>query len=263
MTLTSREKKTLVVGAIIAALVLLIAYVLVPVGRAWVQLGSVLGPKLQYVQRVQERAQEQNALLARREVLVGRLGSVLGPEAAPPEEKSEKPKARAARPAGTERKPATEEESSKRLETPSEVKPTGSKESPDKSEAGPEKPDKPKMPQDKPKTEEAKPAKPAAPKSGISLAAHLERIAKKSGIKINKVTPRKPSACWKGNRYFKAVGLQVGFQTKIQSLIKLLHALEKGERLVRVEQVGFSRDLKKGQNIRVSLQVVGYESVAR
>ena len=263
MTLTSKEKKTLVVGAVIAGLTILIAYVLVPLGRTWAQLGSVLGPKIQYVERLRERAQEQNALLAQREELVGKIGSVLGPEAAPPEEKSEKPEARPARPAGTERKPATEEEISKKPETPSDAKAAGPKEISDKSEAGPEKPDTSEMPEEKPKAEEAKAAKPAAPPSGISLATHLERIAKKSGVKIKKVTQRKPSACWKGNRYFKAVGLQIGFEANIQSLIKLLHALEKGARLVRVEQAEFRRDLKKGQNIRVTLYVVGYESVAR
>jgi len=278
LTLTSREKKALIVGAAIAAGVILIAYVLVPVGRAWVQLGSVLGPKLQYVERLRERAQEQNALLARRDALVGRLGSVLGPEAAPAlgarEEKSERPPV----PAGAER--PSDVAPPQDAERPSDAKPAeplsgepslpgqaGKPESPGKSAAEPETPDTSKDtlqggPEDKSKPEEKEAPKPTDWPSGISLATHLERIAKKSGVKVSKVTPTKPSAYWKGNGYFKAVGLQVGFETNIQSLIKFLHALEKGERLVRVEQARIGRELK-GQKITVSLEVVGYESVER
>ena len=114
---------------------------------------------------------------------------------------------------------------------------------------------------DEPKLEKAK-TKDTAP-TGISVATHLERLAKKSGVKLNKVTPRKPSRRCKGDKHIGPVGLTIGFEANIQSLIKLLHALEKGERLVRVEQAEFRRDLKKPQNIQVTLHVVGYELGAR
>jgi hypothetical protein len=264
LTLTSREKKTLAIGAVIAGVVVLIAYVLVPAGSAWVQLGRVLGPKLQYVERLQERAEEQNALVARRDVLVARLGSVLGPEAAAPvqarEERSEKQQTRTPGSADAERssdaKPAEPP-----LGEPSS-KPEGSR----KLEAGPETPDTfedtlQEKPEDKSSTEEKESPKPTARPSGISFATHLERIAKKSGVKVNKVTPTKPAAYWKGNGYFKPVGLVVGFEANIQSLIKFLQALEKGERLVRLEQAQFRRDPARGQKITVTLNLVGYESV--
>jgi hypothetical protein len=49
----------------------------------------------------------------------------------------------------------------------------------------------------------------------------------------------------------------------MQNLIKLLYEIEKGERLVRVEEIRLRRDLKKGDNVATTIDVVGYEAAAR
>ena len=265
MNLTSKEKKTIVAGGVAAGLTLLIAYVIVPLMQEWGRLGDVLGPKLEYVQKLRERLRAQSALLARRDELSKKLGSVLGPEAYTPPKESEKPrsgKAGSKGPKGSEdSKQAANKDGPAKPESTHTAKAPEAKGEPGKPKPDQKKPNAKRPAKDEPKPEKAK-KKDTAP-TGISVATHLERLAKKSGVKLNKVTPRKPSRRCKGDKHIGPVGLTIGFEANIQSLIKLLHALEKGERLVRVEQAEFRRDLKKPQNIQVTLYVVGYELGAR
>ena len=201
MNATNREKRTILAGGVVAGLILLIAYVVLPLAREWQRLGDSLRPRLRYVEMLQQRARRQNALLARRNALVARVGWVLGQNAPSSRNKAKRPKTKA------------------------------------KGAADPE--------------------------SGISLAAHVERIAKQSSVSIKQITRGKPASRRKADKHFAPVGLQVRLEAHIQSVIKFLHALEKGERLVRAERVECRRDLKRGRTLKVTLHVVGYESVTK
>ncbi len=101
------------------------------------------------------------------------------------------------------------------------------------------------------------PPKPRAA-SALSLAAYLDQTTKKAGVKIKNIKPKKLTASQKDRKYFRASTVQVTFDTKLQSLLKLLHALEKGERLIRIEDINLRRDLKKGDTVSVTLDIVGY-----
>ena len=327
MNLTSRDRKAVGIGGIIAGAILVIAYLVVPLSRIWFRRGTELGPKLAYVDRLRERVHEQDLLLQRREVLVRRLGSLLGPEASGVPAQLVVPSAVAAELAaageqdelakGEEEDAPTDEtavtaspestettvagEQEEPGESESDVAPadeavvTASPESTEAAVAGeqqePGESESDVAPADEavvaasPESTEAavageqeepggdsgveaaapEEAAPEAgrPSSGVSLAAHLERTAEKSGVKIERISPKRQSRGRRGTRHFNSVALQVRLESNVQNLIKLLHALEKGERFVRVEQIQLRRDLKKGDNMQVSLDIVGYEFVTR
>jgi hypothetical protein len=258
MNLTSRDRKAVVVGGIIAGLILVISYVVAPLARAWFRRGTELGPKLEYVDRLRERVHGQESLFDRREVLVRRLGSLLGQEAPVVRARSMEPIARveqaaAATPTASVAGPAG------RITEPTSTTPTariagsaaaGERENPVVSEVAVA------------STERAA-ASAGRPASGVSLAAHVERTAKKAGVKIERISPKRQSRARRGTRHFDSVALQVRIESDMQNLIKLLYGLEKGERFVRVEQMQLRRDLKKGDAMKVSLDVVGYEAAAR
>ena len=330
MNLTSRDRKAVVVGGIIAGLILVIAYAVAPLVRTWFQRGTELGPKLAYVDKLRERVHGQDSLLNRRDVLVRRLGSLLGPEASGVHEQPVVPTTGSAetaaadereKPAESEVEAASTEETAvtaspgaaesavageqdKPGGSEAEVVPgemaagaettgaaessvTGEQEKPGESETEVAATASPGLAetsvageQETPGeseaetalTEEAAATAAAAqrgaaevgrPSSGVSLAAHLERTAKKSGVKIKRISPKKQSRGRRGTRHFSSVALQIRIESDMQNLIKLLHALEKGERFVRIEQMQLRRDLKKGNNMEISLDIVGYEAVAR
>jgi len=360
MNLTSRDRKAVGIGGIIAGAILVIAYLVVPLSRIWFRRGTELGPKLAYVDRLRERVHEQDLLLQRREVLVRRLGSLLGPEAsgvpaqlvvpsavaaelaaageqdelakgeeedAPTDETAvtASPESTETTVAGEQEEPGNSEsdvapgeeaavtagpestevtvagEQEEPGESESDVAPadeavvTASPESTEAAVAGeqqePGESESDVAPADEavvaasPESTEAavageqeepggdsgveaaapEEAAPEAgrPSSGVSLAAHLERTAEKSGVKIERISPKRQSRGRRGTRHFNSVALQVRLESNVQNLIKLLHALEKGERFVRVEQIQLRRDLKKGDNMQVSLDIVGYEFVTR
>lgn len=218
------EKRAIIVGGAVTA-ILVIAFVIVPLMREWTRLGSILTPQRQHIEKVRDATREQSHLLGRRNELIGKLGSILGKE-------------EAAKPGG--KIPKGQPDTTLRKDAGAES--IGS----DKAEAG------------KPKTIDA----PDAP-SGISLAAYVERVAKKAGVVIARITASKPAMRKKRSRHFNPVGQRISCEAKIESLIKLLYALEKGERLVCVEHIELRCDSKKGQKIQVALHITGYESVVR
>ena len=267
MNLTSRDRKAVVVGGIIAGLILVISYVVAPLARVWFRRGTELRPKLEYVDRLRERVHGQESLFDRREVLVRRLGSLLGQEASAVRAQSVVPIQRttqptAATPTASAAGPAG------RVTEPTSATPTariavsvGVGQQDNHEQTGVE----------AASTQEAAgPAAPAertaaagTPSSVVSLAAHVERAAKKAGVKIERISPKRQSRARRGTRHFNSVALQVRLESDIQNLIKFLHALEKGERFLRVEQMQLRRDLKKGDVMKVTLDVFGYEAVAR
>jgi len=120
-----------------------------------------------------------------------------------------------------------------------------------------------------PKSPDAPPGKePEAKDAGnssdyLSFATHIERTAKSANVKIKRFQPKKQPISAKKAKYYEPVALQITFDCNLQSMLKLLHGLEKGSRLARVEHLDLRRDLKKGGNVEVTLDLIGYEPKAR
>ena len=94
-------------------------------------------------------------------------------------------------------------------------------------------------------------------------AAYVERQANTVGIRFNSVTPFTPTLGYKGGKSLAPAGVVVTLETATPAFLRLLYALEKGDRLMRVEKMEIHRDLKKGPNVTATLYLVGYEAVAR
>ncbi len=236
MNLTGREKRAAVIGGIIVGLVLLIAYVVAPLARAWSWRGNDLKPRFRQITELRERARRQGSLVRTRNVLVSRLGALTCPEDVAVQKR------------------------------PDAVMPGSGESAADAEDGNPDGSGKEPSP-----AEEATGLAAAAAEqnrgagdasSGVCLAAHFERIAKTSGVNIKRISPRKRASARKSNKHFGAVAMQVNVESNIENLIKLLYAIEKGERLVRVENIQLRRDLKKGDSVATTLDVVGYEATA-
>jgi hypothetical protein len=258
MKLTSREKKTAVVGGIVAVLVVLFACVVAPLARTWSWKGAQLEPKLRQIAELRERARLQDSLARQRNVLVSRLGALTCPEEAVMQERADTATVGSGESAVQEH--------------PSEAMPGSGESTADGERGNPEGSGKEPSPAKQETDAEAAVADTAVatPESnpqtdnaatGVCLATHLERIAKTSGVKIKQISPKSGSRSGKSNKHFNAVALKITIESNIESLIKLLHAIEKGERLVRVEQIRLRRDLKKG-SVATTIDVVGYEAAA-
>jgi hypothetical protein len=224
MILTNEEKRTVRIAAGGGAAVLLIYFAGLPFWNRWTALGAALEPKVLLLERLEERANAQNALLARRDELARELGAVEGrPAPAGP--------AQCAPPSA--RPPAAEK--------PDQSKPAAS---------GPTGPG-------------AAATSPDAPPHAVSVAAYVERQAGTVGIRFNSVTPFTPTPGYRGGKSLAPAGVVVTLETAMPALLRLLYALEKGDRLMRVEKMEIHRDLKKGPNIMATLHLVGYEAATR
>ena len=87
MKLSRRERHMLIGGAILAALVVFMTWIIVPLSRKWIELGDQLAPRLMRLDAVQSRAEEHGKLLARRARLSRQVGSLLGLQLAEDPEK--------------------------------------------------------------------------------------------------------------------------------------------------------------------------------
>ena len=225
MILTSKEKRTTWIAAGGGAAVLLIYFVGLPLWNRWTALGAMLEPKVLLLQKLEERANAQNALLVRRDALARELGAVEG-QAAP------SGPAQGAPPSA----PPPADEKLGKSSKPATLGPAGP------GAAAPS---------------------PSAPPHAVSVAAYVERQAKTVGIRLNSVAPFTPTLGYRGGKSLTPAGVVVTVETAMPALLRLLYALEKGDRLVRVEKMEIHRDLKKGPNIMATLQLVGYEAVVR
>lgn len=97
---------------------------------------------------------------------------------------------------------------------------------------------------------------PAAAKTG--LEAELEKMAGQAGVAIKGLSAGKRPAR-SALKHFRKVALHLQVQGNIDPLIKLLHALEKGERFVRVDAMTLHHDLQKPGELNVTLDLVAYE----
>ncbi len=209
MSLTARDKKTLAIGGIAAALIVVVGYGILPLVRGGDGVSGGSASTLERADGIRERIRHQKAVLKRRNALAGRLGSLVSFEASE----------------GNTSAQGTPEQGA-------DVDASG-----DKEDAG----------------------KAAAP-SPVGLAAYIERSAAGTGVKIGKVTPRKSAKEHKGGKHFVPAMLQLTMEGNIESLLKMLHVLEKGERFVRIEQIQVGR---KGNAINATLVVAGYEDAAK
>jgi len=199
MTLSRRERYMLVGGAIVAGLVILVNWVVVPLGRKWADLGTQLTPKLALLEVLQTHSEQRRALLARRARLAGQMGALLG--------------------AGSF------------------------------------------------KDGEEKPADPPTPAGGDDrgsqanlpgLEVVLEEAAKKSGVNVRLVYAKKVAQPAVTLKHFRKVALHVEAESNIESLMKMLHCLEKGSRFIRIDGLKIHQDIKKPGKLGVTMEIVAY-----
>ncbi len=206
MKLSRRERHMLIGGTVLAGLVILIMWIIVPVRRKWVELGDQLAPKITLLEELRTRAEQHDRLLARRVRLSRKMGSLLGPQ--PPEDPEKKP-------AGT----------------------------PPESSGDP--PSAPETAQ-------------AAKASVRSLEVELEEIAKKSGAKINVTSAKKRKRQAQGLKHFRMIALHVEVEGSIESLMKMLHSLDKGARFIRIDSLKIHQDMNKPGALSVSMDIGAY-----
>ncbi|MCK4375609.1 MAG: hypothetical protein KAX19_09780, partial [Candidatus Brocadiae bacterium] len=84
---------------------------------------------------------------------------------------------------------------------------------------------------------------------------------KKCGAKIKVVAAKKVPRGSTPLNHFKMVGLQVEAEGNVDSIVKMLHALEKGPRFIRVEQLKIHHDAKKPMAMSVTVEIVAYDPV--
>lgn len=94
-----------------------------------------------------------------------------------------------------------------------------------------------------------------------SLATYIEKNAMAAKIKLKRITPKKSTSGKKGTKHFEPVTLQVNFECQVTNLVQLLHDLEKGELLVRVDKLEITRDVAQGDKLNASLDLSSYEPI--
>ena len=280
MVLTNEEKRTTWIAAAGGVAVLLIYFVGLPLWNRWTALGAALEPKVQLLAKLQERANAQNALLARRDALARELGAMEGRAApiGPPQGMPIGP-TQGMPPGPVQGMPAGPTQG--RLHGPPPGMPVGAVQGTPNGPAqsmpiasvqgkppaapppGAEKAQK-SMPAT---TGLAMPAAPAAPPGApphsVAVSAYVERQAGTVGIRFNSVTSFTPTLGYKDGKSLKPAGVVVTLETATPALLRLLYALERGDRLLRIERMEIHHDLKKGPMITATLHIVGYEAAAR
>lgn len=264
MIFTKKEKRTTFIALGAGAAILMAYYVFLPLWNRWTALGAALEPKVRYLEMLRQRAHAQNALLARRDELAKKLGAVEGregqpggaaPAAAPPAASSPP------QPGPTAMKPNTKPDAAPPA-APSTAAPPAAPAAPPAPSTSPPAATSPAEKAKSPAATDA-PKPPPKPPAAVALATYIERQANAAGIRVNSITPTTPSRSCKEGKSFTPVGLQVNMETMSPALIKLLRALEKGDRFIRIEHADIRHDIKKGQNVTATLYIVGYESSAR
>jgi len=89
--------------------------------------------------------------------------------------------------------------------------------------------------------------------------AELAKLISGNGGRIKLMTVAKPADALKGLRSYRAVALQVEADTNTEGLFKMLRALEKGRRYMRVDTLKLRHDLSKPDALSVTLQVTAYQ----
>ncbi len=206
MKLSRREKRMLVGGAIVVVAVIIVNWIIAPLGRKWAEMGGQLAPRLMLLEAAQSRAERYGSLLARRDHLSRQVGSLLG--SAQPKESQ---KNDAGKPPGP---------------------PTGHS----------ERPETPQTAEDGPR----------------SIEVELEKIAGKSGVKLKLVSAKRTPRQAGGLKHFRMTALRIEADTDINCLMKMVHALEKGNRFIRIDALKIHQDLKKPGALNLTMEIVAY-----
>jgi hypothetical protein len=221
----------LIVGGALVGLTVLIAWMVIPLGRKWREMGRQLSPRLETLASLQERAEQRGSLLVRRDRLAKEIGVLVTP------------------PPGAVEETDAEADNQEGGEKPEEA-------DRDDAEAREQAQEKEQEPEEK---EAPEPEKgPQAPE----LEAKLEQTFASAGAEMKLLTVKRVSRFGLRPEHFRMVGFQVETETKIESLVKLLHALEKGPRFMRVDRLRLRHEEGKPGRVSVSMEIVAYEQVA-
>ncbi|MCD6287527.1 MAG: hypothetical protein J7M12_00285 [Candidatus Hydrogenedentes bacterium] len=238
MHLEEREKRAVVGGSVLGVAILVFAYGILPLMRAWSYQSAQLAPKQEYVKALRQRLNAQQSLMARRAVLAKRIGSLLGSEG------------------DTDR--SVSEKDTLKNEVPDQSVPADDQTGLDETATGTPEPEQ---------TDSDTATKPISDTATVSasdvrVAAYIERTIQRSGMKIKRLTPKSTSSGRKNNKHFHPVAIQVSVEGDIERLLNLLYALEKGDRFVRIDQFQCRRDWNKGNAVNATLDVLAYETNA-
>lgn len=233
MKLEGRERKAVIAGAGLALGIVVVGYVILPMTRTWSDNQDRLTTRQNQIATLKDHAKSQESLVTRRNVLNLRLGSLFGVT-----------------------------ETSGDSEAASELSPSPPGSESQESEQPPAQVSSPEG-QSTPAKASQSPRQRQGNKSSGSLAGYVEQTAKKAGIKIKRITPRRTSGGKKSAKYFRPVTLQVKVEANPLSLIAMLAVLEGGEYLVRIDSLQIRRDIQKGDSIDATFEVVGYEALGK
>lgn len=98
----------------------------------------------------------------------------------------------------------------------------------------------------------------AVPPGDHRLAAYLETSAAQAGLKIKRISSKKYMGGPSKLRHFVGVSLQLSVGGEAESLLKFLHAVEKGGRFARVDQIEVHRSDAE-RMVDANLSVSGYQ----
>jgi hypothetical protein len=259
LILTDEEKRTILIAVVAGAAVLFFYFGVRPLWNRWTDLGRALDAKLELVAKLDQRAKAQKELLARRDSLAREIGAVEGRATPPGPGQNAPPSA----PGRNVPPPAPLQGASPSV--------TGSGAAPSVTAAPPGS-TPPSVPASAGQPAATNPPGPASvgaapastePPHPVALVAYVERQGMAAGIPFSSITPFTPALGCRSGRSLSPAGVVVTFQAATPSFLRFLYALEKGDRLTRIEQMELHRDPAKGPMITATLHIAGYESAAR
>ncbi len=96
------------------------------------------------------------------------------------------------------------------------------------------------------------------PPAPPALEAEVARIAKESKVQVKLVSARKSPRSTVALSHFQTAAVRVEAECQVEAMTKMLHALEKGERFVRIESLKLHQDLKKPGKLGVTMELAVY-----
>ncbi len=313
MNISDKDKRTLTIGGVLAAVIVFVGFIVMPLVNKYSDMQSELGPKQSLVDTLKDRVHGPDSVLVQRNTLARRLGVLAGVPAPTSNEKPTVPKQDkepASEDSDTEDKGqqplaasvSVEDKGQLPLASSTSAVASNAEASPseDDKEPGPKdsdeaaSSDEPSIHEDdeepaakdsdeaasgaksselkqddavsgeKPDAAVAKEgAAPAKPVDDVRLSVQLERIAGKSGMKIKRLVPKTRRSGSGKYKHFTREVLQVSVEGSTENFMKMLHAIEKGGRFMRIESVQIRRDIAKGSQLNVTLDVMGYDNKVR
>jgi len=100
---------------------------------------------------------------------------------------------------------------------------------------------------------------PADKPNGYELEAEVEKVFKECGAGLKLLSAKRLSRLGLRPEQYEMIGLQVETETKVESLIKLLHRIEKGQRFMRVDRLKLRHNPGKPLAVTATMELVAYE----